>query len=356
MSIFASSTIRTQPLRASRPPWQTRFAARPRPCRPVNSAPRDNKEASFDLVVFPIPADNDQSFVGCTYKDVTFEIHYLERLQASETRFRRLFASDALGIFICSLSGRILEANQAFMKMMRYSQADLTSGDLTWMEITPPIYMDQDHSAMRQIIQTGMCTPFEKEYIRKDGSRVPILIGATMLDANEILCYVLDLSSVKHLELQLRQSQKMEAIGRLAGGVAHDFNNILGLILLTCETIERGSNPDEVRVGVRAIREAAEKAARLTRQLLAFSRKQVLEPKSIDLAEVMCDMRNMMTPLLGGHIVLHLEVEPRLPLIRADLGQVEQVIMNLVVNARDAMPLGGRVNIQHARDLLDGTS
>ncbi len=157
-----------------------------------------------------------------------------------------------------------------------------------------------------------------------------------------------DVTDRKQLEAQLRQSQKMEAIGRLAGGVAHDFNNLLSVIAGYAELILRGLPADSPQRGKgEEILKASARAAALTRQLLAFSRQQVLQPKIFDLNAVVSEMQAMLERLIGVDIILDTRLDPHLGRVRADPGQVEQVVMNLVVNARDAMPDGGRIALDH---------
>jgi two-component system, cell cycle sensor histidine kinase and response regulator CckA len=165
-----------------------------------------------------------------------------------------------------------------------------------------------------------------------------------------------DITERMRLEEQLLRSQKLEAVGRLAGGVAHDFNNLLTGILGYADLLHRGlADDDPRRRDAEEVKRAAERAADLTRQLLAFSRRQVLEPRVLDLNEVVEDMQRMLRRLIGEDIELVTAVEPDLGRVEADPGQLEQVIANLVVNARDAMPNGGRLVIQTANAEVDET-
>jgi signal transduction histidine kinase len=163
----------------------------------------------------------------------------------------------------------------------------------------------------------------------------------------------LDISDKQRAQAQLRQAQKMEAVGRLAGGIAHDFNNVLTAMLGYCDLVlTRVEGDRELTADLLEIRKAGERAERLTRQLLAFSRKQVLMPQVIDLNHVVLELHSMLTRLIG-HVRLVIETEPALRHTRADPGQVEQILMNLVVNARDAMPHGGTVRVSTANVTLD---
>ncbi len=162
-----------------------------------------------------------------------------------------------------------------------------------------------------------------------------------------------DITERRRLEAQLRQAQKMEAIGRLAGGVAHDFNNILAVVLLQSELLARTATAPSVRDGLHQIRAAAERAANLTRQLLLFSRQQVLQPRDVDLNQVVEDLLKMLRRIIGEDIKLEWLPAPESLPLRADPGMIEQVLLNLAVNARDAMPRGGRLRVQTGTCTVD---
>jgi two-component system, cell cycle sensor histidine kinase and response regulator CckA len=162
-----------------------------------------------------------------------------------------------------------------------------------------------------------------------------------------------DLTERQQLETQLRVSQKMEGIGRLAGGIAHDFNNLLTAILGYAELMESQLEDEGLKSELREIRLAGERAAALTRQLLAFSRKQVLQPRILDLNAVVSEMEKLLRRLIGEDVELTTRLDPALESVKADPGQLEQVLMNLAVNARDAMPEGGTLTIETANTVLD---
>src|ERR1700741_3978970 len=173
--------------------------------------------------------------------------------------------------------------------------------------------------------------------------------AATDLDDSEATLEIIaeDVTERRALEDQFRQAQKMEAVGRLAGGVAHDFNNLLMVVSGYTEVLlEELDQNDPLLVKVQAIQQAADRATTLTRQLLAFSRKQLLELKVVDVNSIVADMERLLRPLIGENIDLTTKLTPNVGHTRADAGQLEQVIMNLVVNAKDAMPDGGRIVIQ----------
>ena len=202
--------------------------------------------------------------------------------------------------------------------------------------------------------RTGSLNGVEVQWKRKDNRVIVVrLSGCAAMspdEAEEVLELIAeDITDRRQLEEQLRQAQKMDAVGRLAGGVAHDFNNLLmvinGYTEVLLEQLEQGS---QMHNKVQSIQQAADRAATLTRQLLAFSRKQLLELKVVDVNSVIGDMERLLRPLIGENIELVTHLSPDTGHTRADAGQLEQVIMNLVVNAKDAMPEGGKLTMQSA--------
>jgi len=267
-------------------------------------------------------------------------------LLRSEARYRRLAESGIVGTMIADTSGRIIEANDAFLRMIDYTQEEVRAGKLRWDDLTPPGWLHVSDQLLSEVAQTGVARPREKRYRRRDGTLVPVLVGVAALEPPETITFVLDLSERQRLEEQLRQSQKLEAIGSLAGGVAHDFNNLLSVILSDCDLLLDDLERDSpLREEVEEIRRAGDRASALTAQLLAFSRKQVLRPRVIDLQSVVRGMEPLIKRLVGSPIQLHLAIRVEQARVFADPHQLEQVLMNLIVNARDAMAQGGTLTV-----------
>ncbi|MCW8132104.1 MAG: PAS domain S-box protein [Planctomycetota bacterium] len=390
-------------------------------------------------------------------------------------RMKQVFHSGPFGLFQWSLDGTLLDANEAFLRMLGYRREDLKNGALRWSMLTPPGIERLDERAREELRRTGVVLPSERDLVRKDGTRLPVLIGGALqearadrgvsfvvdlseqkrtetelrdskdyvenlirtanvmivgLDADgrvqvfneeaekvtgyrreefegrnwlEVLVprarypeawaaypelearqlpesfdspilakdgrerhirwqnsllrkgdritgsisFGLDLTEQRGLEEHLRQAGKMEAIGRLAGGVAHDFNNLLMVISGYSELLmKRMAGNAENEAHLRHLMKAVRRAVELTRQLLAFGRKQVLQLRVIELNLVIGDLERILRRLIGEHIRFETRLDPRLRKVKADSSQVEQVIMNLVLNARDAMPKGGVLSIE----------
>jgi PAS domain S-box-containing protein len=291
-----------------------------------------------------------------------------QALRESDARFRRLAESGLFGLIIGDRDGTVLDANDTFLRMVGRSRDDVAAGRVSWKETTPPEWVDANVAAAEQLRATGVAPPWEKEYLRKDGTRVPVLVGVAKLDETRNISVSIDLTERKQAEAgrkraeealrssedQLRQAQKMEAVGRLAGGVAHDFNNVLSVIMSYGEVVLGAMAPDDPsRADVEEIRKAAARAAGLTRQLLLFSRQQVVEPRVLDLQAIVAPMEKMLHRLLGEDVEL-VVVAPESPgRVEADPSHIEQVVLNLVVNARDAMPTGGKLTIETGNVVLD---
>jgi two-component system cell cycle sensor histidine kinase/response regulator CckA len=416
-------------------------------------------------------------------RDITNERRALQALQQSQDRLQRLTSAGIIGMIVTESSGLIREANDAFLTLLGYTRAELEAGLLRWDRLTPSEWDGVNARLVDELRERSSAGPVEKEYLHKDGNRVPVLIasaaltatlqltlvvdlteqrraegamrrserlfraiveaspdGVTLLAADNTVLYmspagariggrpqaeyigkrlidspmvsdrvayqrewdrclaapgipqrlqltatqpdgsvrsvetirinylddpnvgavvsiIRDLTEQRRLEDQLRHAQKMEAIGNLAGGIAHDFNNLLTVILSYSDGILETLRPaDPVYADIEEIQRAGERAASLTRQLLAFSRRQVLNPRVIDLNATLAETEKMIRRLIGEHIELVTLFDPELDKIKVDPTQVEQMLMNLVVNARDAMSQGGKLTIETRNVVLDANT
>jgi PAS domain S-box-containing protein len=298
---------------------------------------------------------DDQGRTVGTYgvnQDVTDRRAAEEALRASEERLRGVFQAAVDGILVANVeTGRFVMANQTICRMLGYPEEELLR--LGVEDIHPPEALPLVMEAFEK--QVAGLDPLSSDVPvrRKDGTTFVADINAVPLVMGGRSCLLgvfRDMTAVKELEAQVRQAQKMEAVGRLAGGVAHDFNNVLGVILGHCElALKRLRRDDPLTNNLEQMLDSAERGAALTRQLLAFSRQQALSPAYLDLSAVVHDLARMLERLLGEDIELELSLaEDRAP-VHADPGQIEQVIINLAVNARDAMPGGGRLLIATSR-------
>jgi two-component system cell cycle sensor histidine kinase/response regulator CckA len=274
-----------------------------------------------------------------------------ERVQREdEELLSHAFEAGPSGMALETLDGVFIKVNQAFADMLGYERAELEGVDA--VSVTHP---DDRGTLVGPLSQmaSGDLSEFttEKRYLHRDGHEISARVDLALSHDAEgqprlAVKHTLDISHSRELEGRLRQAEKMEAVGQLAGGVAHDFNNILAVIMNYAEFV--GETLDEGHEGhsdLAQIVKASERGAELVHQLLAFSRQEVIQPTAIDIAEVIEGMAVLLGRAVGEDIALSIESDARLPLTMADRGQIEQVLLNLVVNARDSMPTGGRIAI-----------
>lgn len=292
----------------------------------------------------------DPTHFVAVFENITERKSIEERLRRSEVEHRSLVEHAPLGIFRSTPTGRFLAVNSALVTLLGYASAE----EVLRLDIARDVYMDPGDRArvVERVAQRRGETTAETHWRRKDGTRISVRLhvhpvyaltgGLEYFDA-----LVEDVTEQRLLAQQFQQAQKMEAVGRLAGGVAHDFNNLLTAIIGYNELLLDALAPDDPRrLDAKEIGAAAQRATGLTRQLLAFSRKQLFETRILDLNEVVRPLEKMLQRLIGEDVTLTLRISERPPVVRADPGQLEQVLMNLAVNARDAMATGGALVIE----------
>jgi PAS domain S-box-containing protein len=284
-------------------------------------------------------------------KEISERVRAGEAVRESEARYRSLFDRIPVGMYRTTPAGQIVDANPSLVQMLGYPDKE----SLLALNVVD-LYIDPENRQQEQALleQEEVVRGVELQLRRRDGAIIRVRDNVRAIrDADGQVIYyegsLEDITERVRLEEQLRQSQKMEAVGRLAGGIAHDFNNLLTVIRGYSELVLGFLDPDvPVYQDVQSIFQASEHAAKLTRQLLAFSRRQIAEFRVLDLNQELESMREMFRRLIGEDISLNMILSPDLGNIRADPGYIGQVLANLVVNARDAMPNGGALTIETA--------
>ena len=308
---------------------------------------RDGRTLDLEASVAEIQWKGAPASQG-TYRDITSHKEAERKLRLSDRIYQRVGAL----VVAAGPDGKITYMGPSVKEILGYEPSELLGE--AWWNLTRT---DPAERASARDRVAGMAkgtipapkAPYEQLMQHRDGSSRWILWHDTTGPDREVIGVGQDITERKNLEQQLRQAQKMEAVGRLAGGIAHDFNNLLTAINGYSELIlNELSYTDPLRREVEEIRRAGDRAANLTRQLLAFSRKQMLRPRVLDLNTVILEIEKLLRRLIREDVALETDLQPDLGRARADPGQIEQVILNLVINARDAMPHGGRLVIRTA--------
>ena len=308
-----------------------------------------------EMSITPVSSDRGEitHFIAIK-QNITRRKQSEEALRQAEEKYRGMFEDAVVGIFRTTPAGQLLSANRALAQLCGYDSPKEMLDNVK--DMARDVYSDPEtrEAFKRLLAENGVVRNFEYQVRRRDGSTAWLLQNARVLknETGEIVYYegtMHDVTERKTLEEQLRQSQKMEAVGRLAGGVAHDFNNALGVIMGYGELLDLNLPADSpLHKNAKEIIKAGQRAASLTRQLLAFSRKQTIRPVVLDLNSVVIDTEKMLQRLIGEDIDLTIVRESKLKNVKADRGQIAQILMNLAVNARDAMPGGGKLLIETA--------
>ncbi|NIQ39845.1 MAG: PAS domain S-box protein [Proteobacteria bacterium] len=307
-------------------------------------------------ISFKVFALKNRKMICALMRDITERERREQALRESEEKFRNLAEQSPNMIFI-NQKGRVVYANEKCEEMMGYRRDEFCSPDFDFLSLIAPESIELIKSNLAKHQRGEEVEPYEYSLITKNGNRIEVIINTKLINCEgelSILVIVTDITENKRLEAQLLWSQKMETVGRLAGGVAHDFNNMLTTIRGCAEIgMAKLDDTHPLHNDLHEIIRAADRAASLTRRLLAFSRRQMTEPKVIDLNHVLLDMDPMLRRLIGEDIELVTLPGEDLGRTEIDPGQIQQVIVNLSVNARDAMPDGGKLTIETGNVTFD---
>jgi PAS domain S-box-containing protein len=281
-------------------------------------------------------------------RDITERRAMEESLRHSQEKFSKAFHSNPAAVVISDLTDvSCLDVNETFESITGYRRDEVVGRK--WAELGVWADSDERKKALRQLLGTGKVRNFECSFYKRSGATGVALLSAELIEIEGHRCSIaaaIDITERYELEKQLRQAQKLEGLGRLAGGIAHDFNNLLTIINGYSDALlTKLPGEDPAYCPLQEIRKAGNRAASLTKQLLTFSRKQMSEPRMLDLNTVVTDSERMLRRLIGEDIQFATSLDPQLGHIMADPDQMHQVIMNLAVNARDAMPDGGKLDI-----------
>jgi two-component system cell cycle sensor histidine kinase/response regulator CckA len=281
-------------------------------------------------------------------QDLTPEREMAKALERSEQSFQRFFEDAPVGIVLIDSTGKVTEANRAFQRMVALERGETIGRTL--VDLTAAEHRAELSERLQRTVEGADIGPAQV-HLRRGGRDAVASLFARRLERggttpSALMLHFIDVTEQKNLEIQFAQSQKMQAVGQLAGGIAHDFNNLLTAMIGFCDLLLLRHQPgDPSFADIMQVKQNANRAANLVRQLLAFSRQQTLQPKVLDVTDALTEISHLLRRLIGENIELHIMHGRDLHLVRVDQGQLEQVIINLAVNARDAMPNGGKLSV-----------
>ncbi len=320
---------------------------------------KDGSSVLVEIRTYPVRITGQDVVLACIH-DLSLRLQARQQLLESDRRLRELLENVHLIAMTLDAGGRITFCNPYLLQLTGWSEEEVFGK--SWFDCFIP---KEDRAAIVAVFDVGIRTSafpihHENAIVTRAGARRTISWDNTLL--RDVTGAIVGCASIGRdvtdqllLEEQYRQAQKLESVGRLAGGVAHDFNNLLTVINGYSEILLEKLNPEDPIAGdIRNIRTAGERATALSRQLLALSRKQIVETRALNLNRVIDDFDGMLQRLIGEDVILVIQKHPSLPLVEADEGQLQQVLMNLVVNARDAMPQGGTLTLRTAVTELSG--
>lgn len=335
---------------------------RPIPECPIPAMKKDHERKSMvisandrwlQITVEPV-LDETGEVAGAvhTIDDITKEKKSEKQLRESEEKYRALVEATDTGYLILDRLGKVIDANKEYVRLTGYDTFEDILGRYV-TEWTATYDLERNAAEVNKCFEQGYVRNLVVDYVNQMGHTTPVEINATVLgsgDSARIISLCRDITEHRKLEEQLRHAQKMEAVGTLAGGIAHDFNNILNVIIgygtMVMDKLEAGSPSKEQ---MKEVLTAADRAANLTRQLLVFSRKQAVEVKLVNINELISGLQKMLGRIVRENIEIQLELSDRPLIVLGDAGQIEQVLMNLASNAKDAMPNGGFLTIKTRR-------
>ncbi len=315
----------------------------------------DGRELQVESMVKPV-LYNGEASTQVVFRDISERKKAEQKLLQSEERFHKAFHVNPEPIVINSFpEGRFVDVNESFLRVTGYRREEVIG--YTARETNLWKRPEDRARYLERLTEKGSVHDLEIIFQTKSGEQRVGLVSADLIDIASQKCAIAvfkDMTERSLLERQFRQAQKKEAIGQLSGGIAHDFNNLLGVILGYSDILQLQLEPSSKAYrNAEQIKKAGQRAASLTRQLLAFSRQQVLEPTIMGLNTIVVDAEKMLRRLIGEHIELRVVLDPDLGRVKADQGQMGQIILNLAVNARDAMQRGGTLTIETANIVVD---